>query len=274
MLNHLIQLASTMADFIGDPRFPEKAMRSGSRALKIEYYEDLYRLYSRLHFSRYTDRPLAIAGLEKRLQRAFDTKGGYGIFDDGDHRERGLFHRSILWRRAEGKDDSQELEPIEFPSKKRNTHVPSWSWMAYKGGIDYETPKWGSADWETNDISEPWTQGYGQSTASAPQGGVIAIPAIVRNFHVANRLPDEVKLVYDTGRTRGSDGERAQCVIVAKEKAANTVSQGQRRHYVLLVALKQAMGGRGRRVYQRVGAGHMLGKYISLGDASIKAEIQ
>jgi hypothetical protein len=259
-----------MADFIGDPRFPEKAMRANSRALQIAYYQDLYKLYSRLQFSRDEDRPFAIAGLEKRLRQAFGTKGGFGIFDDGDKDERGLFHRSILWRRGDEPGFENGLQPIDF--SKLGCHVPSWSWMAYRGGIDYTTPEGGTAEWETHDITEPWTRGSGSTTISAPQDGIIAIPAIVRNFQVANRLRDEVKLFYDTGRVRGSDGQRAQCVIVAKDKGGRSL--GSKRHYVLLVALKKADSGRGRKVYERIGAGFMLGKHIALGEPGIDAEIR
>lgn len=94
---------------------------------------------------------------------------------------------------------------------------------------------------------------------------MIGIPAVVRDFKVANRLPDEAELWYDTGRMRGSEGKRAQCVIVAKERRER--SQGLKRHYVLLVTSKQAMGSGGRRAYERIGAGYMPGKYISLDNA-------
>jgi hypothetical protein len=261
---------STLAEFLGDSRFPEKAMRR-TRAHKIEYYQDLYKLYSRLEFSRFEDRPFAIAGLEKRLQIGFGTKGGFGIFDDGDKPERGLFHRSILWQRGEELDPEVGLVPIEFPPEK-NIHVPSWSWMAYQGGIDYTDPPGGTADWATDDISEPWTRGFGSTISSAPQDGIIAIAATVRDFTVANRRPDEVKLVYDTGRTTSSDGQRVKCVVVAKDKIGR--SEDSKRHYVLLVAPKATISGRGRRIYERIGAGFMLGKHIALAGAGIQAEIQ
>lgn len=259
-----------MAEFLGDPNFPSKAMRK-SRAWRIEYYQDLYKLYSRLHFSRYEDRPFAIAGLEKRLRQAFRTKGGYGVFDDGDKFERGLFRRSILWQRGGEKDFEKGLVPIEFPAH-RHIRVPSWSWMAYRGGIDYVDIPGGTADWETDDILEPWTRGFGSTTGSAPQDGVVAIPAIVRDFNVADRQPGDVKLRYDTERTRGSNGQRAQCVVVAKDDSGRR--EGWKRHYVLIVAPKHAASGRGRSVYERIGAGYMLGKYIGLATAGIKAEIQ
>jgi hypothetical protein len=35
-----------MADFLGDPNFPEKAMRTHSRALKISWFQELYKQYS------------------------------------------------------------------------------------------------------------------------------------------------------------------------------------------------------------------------------------
>ena len=134
-----------MADFLGDPNFPNKAMRA-NRARKIAYFQGLYKQYSRLDFTRYSDRPFAIAGLEKRLQSAFNTRGAFGIFDDGDKEDGGLFHRSLLWQRGEENGDLPNMPTIEFPPA-RKVNVPSWSWMAYRGGIDYIDPPFDQADW-------------------------------------------------------------------------------------------------------------------------------
>jgi hypothetical protein len=169
-----------MADFLGDPNFPNKAMRVKSRALKIEYFQDLYKQYSRLGFTRWEDRPVAIAGLEKRLQKAFNTKGRYGIFDDGNKTDGSLFHRSLLWRRAwevDEKGDGDPLVAITFPAAK-NFHVPSWSWMAYKGGIDYTDPPYQTAIWETAGIIPPWTRG-GYQDPDANED--VAIAAVARS---------------------------------------------------------------------------------------------
>jgi hypothetical protein len=265
-----------MADFLGDPNFPDKAMRA-NRARKIAYFQGLYKQYSRLNFTQYSDRPFAIAGLEKRLQRAFATRGKFGIFDDGDKEDGGLFHRSLLWQRGEEKDDVPNLTSIDF-SPKRNVKVPSWSWMAYKGGIDYIDPPFETADWERVEIIPPWTRGGGgggsgsaHHTDTSPQNGEIAIIARVRDFKVAGRLPDEVKITYDAERTRASDGQVTQCVIVAKMKGGS--SNLLRRYYVLLVTAMQGVEGRGERRYRRVGAGFMLGKYITLDGEGIAAKI-
>lgn len=50
-------------------------MRTTSKALKISYFQELYKQYSRLGFTRSDDRPFAIAGLEKRLLKAYGTAG-------------------------------------------------------------------------------------------------------------------------------------------------------------------------------------------------------
>jgi hypothetical protein len=249
-----------MADFLGDPSFPDKAMRVRSRALKIEYFQGLYKQYSRLSFTRWEDRPVAIAGLEKRLQRAFNTKGRYGIFDDGNRSDGGLFHRSLLWRRAwkvAEKKDGEPLEVITFPSEK-DFHVPSWSWMAYKGGIDYTDPPFKSAIWETKELIPPWTRGeYRDPDVNED----VAIAAIARDFNLKGRDPEEVKIAYDTEKS--SEGQRVQCVIVARSNVAR--SDQDRRCYVLLVIPTQDEVEDGRLAkYKRVGAGFMLGKYITL----------
>ena len=263
----LTSLQSKMAEFLGDPRFPEKAMRTNSRALKIEYFQELYKLYSRLSFSRYEDRPFAIAGLEKRLRRAFDTRGGYGVFDDGNKPERGLFHRSILWQSGE----KNGLELIEFPAE-RNIYVPTWSWMAYKGAIDYVDIPGGSADWETNDIEEPWTRGQNRGSSSAPQDGIIGISVVVRDYTVIKHRKGEIGLTYDLpDRTRGSDGQRAQCVVVAKSTQAR--KESGKRYYVLLVAPTQITSG-GKKIYHRLGAGYLADKHVDMDAPGVKAELQ
>jgi hypothetical protein len=259
-----------MAVFLGDPMFPQKAMRERSRGLRISWFQDLYKQYSRLGFTRYDDRPFAIAGLEKRLLRAFGTKGGFGIFDDGDKLNGGLFHRSLLWQRGEETGDAPSLKLIVYSADK-NIRVPSWSWMAYEGGIDYISPPFQGADWETKEIVPPWTRGSTTVADSAPHEGDIVLTAVVRDFNVAGWQRGEVKLTYDAERKSTSLGKRTQCVIVAREKIGR--SDEDKRHYVLLVVSTQVATGRRERPYKRVGAGFMLGKHIVLDGPGIAAKI-
>lgn len=233
-------------------------MRTESLALKISYFQTLYQQYSRLHFTRIDDRPFAIAGLEKRLQKAFRTQGDYGIFDHGGP-QRSLFHRSLLWQRAK---DSPPMSPIVFPLA-RNVRVPSWSWMAYAGAIDYTDPPFQKADWEMKEISSPWSRGANGEVETTGHNANALLKATVRDFNVAGRREDETGLVYDTERT-ASDGQRTQCVILARSKEGAGRAEREKRFYVLLVARTGETTPRGEKIYRRVGAGYMLGKYITL----------
>ncbi|KAF2677147.1 HET-domain-containing protein [Lentithecium fluviatile CBS 122367] len=215
----MAKMHNHMADFLGDPNFPDKAMRTPSRALKISYFQELYRQYSRLAFTRYEDRPFAIAGLEKRLQKAFGIEGSFSVFYDGP--DGGLFHRSLLWQRGEQPEDEAVLTPIDFPID-RNIKVPSY------------------------------------------------LTGTVRDFNTAGRKRDEVRLRFDVEKP-ATDGQRAQCVVFAKEREGR--SDRDKRHYVLLVASTQNTTEHGEKVYKRIGAGFMSGKYIALDKPGIMVKI-
>lgn len=274
----LTKKRNKMVEYLSDPNFPARIM-DANRGSKISAFQELYRRYSRLDFSHDEDRPFAIAGLEARLQRALMTKGDYGIFDDGDTPDGGLFHRSLLWKRGEDPGDREFMTEIEF-SAHRDVRIPSWSWMGYKGGIDYVSPPGDSVEWETQELHPPWTGGDGGLTTSEGQAGSegqppshapVAISALARPFDVRGRRHDEVKLYYDTGRTALFDNQLAQCVIVARSKEPKNPTE--KRFYVLLVASTREVNEADELVYKRVGAGYMLGKFITLEGKGVAAKI-
>lgn len=69
------------AGVLGDPQFPEFAIRKRPRDSHLELFTRLYEQYSRLDFTREWDKTIAIAGLEQRLTKFFGTRSGAGIFD-------------------------------------------------------------------------------------------------------------------------------------------------------------------------------------------------
>lgn len=255
----MTRMHNNMADFLGDPRFPDKAMRTPSRALKIKYFQDLFKRYTSLDLTHSSDRPFAISALEKRLQGAFRSRGTCGIFDDTNPENPGLFRRSLLWHRFTDDENEQFLRTIEFPAN-RNVHIPSWSWMAYEGRIAYFDPDFLESDWETKEIVSPWSEHT--NTESAPQTPDIALTVTVRDFGLHEHDENEFKLVYDLGRTTASDGQRTQCVILARSKEGT--SDREKWFYVLLVEATGGYTSSGDIIYKRVGAGYMLGKYIKL----------
>jgi hypothetical protein len=101
--------------------------------MKIELIQDLYSKYSKLALSFIKDRPVAIRGLERRLGATLNTNGGSGIFDI-------YLHRCLLWQRA-----GAALRRIEELRKI----LPTWSWMAYEGGINYMDVPYGTVDWNS-----------------------------------------------------------------------------------------------------------------------------
>jgi hypothetical protein len=60
------------------------------------------------------------------------VKGGFGILYED--KTQGTLLRSLLWYRG-GDPNTSSLTRIEFPDDR--VGVPSWSWMAYTGEIDY-----------------------------------------------------------------------------------------------------------------------------------------
>jgi hypothetical protein len=279
-------LKSYKQDFMGDPNFPEKAIE-GSRALKITYFQDLYTTYSRLQFTRIEDRPIAIAGLEARLRRAYGTAGGWhGVF--GEDSSGGMFHRSLLWRRG---DEERRLEPIVFSDERRAGAIlpPSWSWMAYKGGINYFDPPFRAVDWETREIKSPWQQQKSGSGGRMLQGATIPrisvmegtsqpgnqeeteLEARVRNFDLERARADpDTDIVYDDPENLPAGGIGQKCVLIAKHKFTKP-----KEFWILVLAPDNvAPAPRDMPVYRRIGVGKMYGEYIDLEGLGVEARIR
>ncbi|KAL0929835.1 tol-like protein [Colletotrichum truncatum] len=241
------KLENNIAAFLGDPRFPEVAMRS-SRGERIYLYQIFYKQYSRLQFTRIEDRPFGIAGLEKRLIQGFGTNGGYGVFDDNS----GLLHRSLLWYRGQ----EEPLERIRF-SPERNESIPSWSWMAYKGGIDYLDLTGNGFDWEQKEIQSPWVGKSNEVFYTTDKGSRVKLVVTLRRFDV-----DKAAVFIDVPSERYTRASDLRCVILARSK--NVIPRKERICYVLIVAPRQSeMEGFDRRkVFLRVGVGYTLERYI------------
>ncbi|KAH8647683.1 hypothetical protein BX600DRAFT_518111 [Xylariales sp. PMI_506] len=271
----LTKMSNDLAAFLGDSNFPTVLMNS-SRGGQIKLYQDLYMQYSRLAFSRISDRPIAIAGLEKRLLQSLHIGGAFGVFDD----RQSYLNRSLLWHRG---SDFDSLRPIQFPADLRAgplPPVPSWSWMAYEGGIDYLEPPFLEVEWEKQELRAPsWPPIEGWEAEQPEQSSMVAaeeathggvglfgavplLSAVVRDFDVP-LAPNKraVDIIYDQPDRFKSGKERSEslkCVVVGKLK--KSVREEDRRHYVLIVAPRSGEPGG---VYERVGAGYMTASCIS-----------
>lgn len=250
--------SSTLASFLGDPAFPKVALES-SRGGKILLYQDLYKRYSRLKLSHQVDRPIAIAGLEKRLIHSFKVHGGFGVLDDD---KPGLLRRSLLWCRGEDKF----LERIDFGANQQQ-HVahevpppPSWSWMAYRGAIEYLSPPFNEVEWESEDILSPWANAeagtWMYSGDSRQQRTGLSVN--VRAFKAAEAATRaDSKLIFDSEVDSSGSGPSLKCVIMGRMKGSHQNGQS-RIHYIMLV--RPTCFGK----YERIGVGYLPGDLIEL----------
>lgn len=233
---------------LGDPNFPEK-ITSTTRGERIVFYQDLYKNYSRLDFTRNEDRPIAISGLERRLIRDLRAQGGFGVFDDGQS----LLQRTLLWQRGK---DQVTLRRISFPPERKVT-VPTWSWTAYEGGIDFLDLPLGGVDWE-KDVHSPWIPDTAEGYHTTDRDGSVELSARARAFDVRVRDrqagANEFMIVYDSPQT---EGKPLKCVVMGRRRSSGGKPE-QARHYVLFVAPKEGSN----HVYERVGVGFMPGDFL------------
>jgi hypothetical protein len=186
------------------------------------------------------------------------VNGGYGVFDEG--LTRGLLRRSLLWRRG---NDTFSLSRIHFPPESVVPYVPSWSWMAYTGGIDYLEPEFSSYEWE--DLVSPWSAYRAPKVSTDPQTANIALVATAREYDLGVAVPGEGELIFDT--PGGSSQLNTLCVVLGKAK--ESLNPETQRHYILIVAATVKQDRTESKLYERVGAGYLPGKCISPSCCSI-----
>lgn len=203
------------------------------RGNRIRSYELLYSQYSMREFTNVADRPMAISGLEKRLIRTLNTPGGYGVF----HK---YFGRGLLWQRG-------ELSLSKIPAL--HGKIPSWSWMAYKGGIEYMKIPFGQVQWNKG-IKSPFAKSSRDGENAWHTGDESYATISAQVYSLKRDVQDTRSFILDNKSQGNLDGLR--CVIVGTRKDCWWFFNEQRRkHYVLLVKLSYMDGNIG--VYKRLG---------------------
>ncbi|KAF2259943.1 hypothetical protein CC78DRAFT_620594 [Lojkania enalia] len=111
-----------------------------------------------------------MGGLEFRLATPYKTQSAFGVL-------KSFFGQSLLWQRS----GHECMKPIfdfmrkEISESGEMVKPPSWSWMAYTGGIRYGTFCEDRVDWMTN-IDFEYTNH--QCILTAPLG------RISLNYHI------------------------------------------------------------------------------------------
>ncbi|RSL99222.1 hypothetical protein CEP52_009893 [Fusarium oligoseptatum] len=216
----LMKLANDKAAFLGDSDFPNSILEyyKGGR---IVLSQNLFKMYSTLKFTKSSDRPIAISGLEKRLMSAFKTRGGYGVFQ-------AFFERSLLWQRPE----SGSLARIAYPSDR---NVPSWSWMSYDGSITYVDAPFEEVDW-TKDYESPFEAKTGRQywgTNENNPSPIIKSKSARKFSSTAN--PNKVleKIKFDLKASAYHQLGALRCIVIGKAKSSEPNDSAL--HYVLVI---------------------------------------
>ena len=256
----LTLINSDWAKLLGDPNFPQ-ILDLAKQGERIHRFQNLYEDYSRLGLTKPYDRPTGIAGLEQRLLRTMNVQGRFGMLDDP--KALGLLRRSLLWHRGK---DTPRLDRIEFPSDQ--AAVPSWSWMAWKGGkhnngteypggINYFTLPFDQFDWE--DLQPPWPR------SGHDEDDILVAEARTYDHKAANSR--ELRFIYDC--PGDSEHRASMCVVLGVQVGA--LERSERRHYVLLIARTEKVDSTKNQLWERVGAGYLLGRHV--GDKAISVRI-
>jgi hypothetical protein len=240
---------SLKSSFLSDPDFPRSAF-GYYKGMRIRFFESLYESYSRLAFTHITDRSVAMAGLEKRLARTYETRAEFGLLEK-------FFHRSLLWQRG----GDAPMRRIRYPEGRS---VPSWSWMAVEGPITYLDVPFDGAFWNEA-IQSPFRRAFGPVGDRGSQGKEVVAP--MRDFAVQVQSENDEFVLDQPG---GTEPRGLKCVVVATEKVeAETDLQ---KYYVLLVAPTHA--SEDCRVFERAGVAVLRKGHVSLNGEGMMAHIQ
>ncbi|KAK8038607.1 hypothetical protein PG993_007018 [Apiospora rasikravindrae] len=259
----MTKTSNLLASYMGDPNFPSRLADGVTRLEIIQGYESLYSRYSRLGLSRETDRPVAIRGLQKRLIRSLGVPGPFGVFDD----RRSYLQHTLLWRR--GRDfGSMARIPGLIGS------VPSWSWMAYRGGIDYlDLPPGGEVAWKAGQVEAPWRHDELDLKATLNVGTTprdMELRAVARpfssGFSGGSGSGRRLEIIYDNPSACAWDHSKLRCVAMGRENVRGK-AEGDITHYVLMVQLTEGLCTND--IYERVGSGYVDGCFIDWAESAM-----
>jgi hypothetical protein len=208
--------------------------------LKFLLFQDLYSHYSRLELTVAKDRPLAIGSLETRLAQAFRVNARYGLFFD-QHLNNALFCRSLLWCRGAG---ISNLDKILFP---QGAKIPTWSWMAWHGPIDYMGASFSSA------ILRPIDMSYEKDSILSPDLFDNQLTAIMWPCNIDDLISVGTDLVI-LDMPGSMDDPPVNCIVVATK---TRYSSRDDEYYVIFVRHAQDES-----YYERVGVGCISTEHI------------
>jgi hypothetical protein len=211
--------------------------------------QNLLKDYSERSLSECTDRAVAFSGLAARIARALNCKENYGIF--------GLYlHRNLLWQRS---GLQSMMERVEYKS----CDVPSWSWMAYTGGIEFVNIDFGKLDlfknlsFDEKDKQALITNAWEFQDCHLKETEKAELEAARREI-LDSCETERGWIMYDIEGKENFLSER--CVVVG------TGWEDQSEYHILIVRQR----GGNKHEYERAGIGKVQKGYISRQQADVR----
>ncbi|KAF2181010.1 hypothetical protein K469DRAFT_793617, partial [Zopfia rhizophila CBS 207.26] len=232
--------------FMLDPNFPRRLLTSGDQRT-VEFIHFLSKDYSKRDLTEETDRCVAISGLEARIARSIGCQSRYGIFQQ-------YLHRNLLWQRS----NEEKTKRIGYVTQT----VPSWSWMAYDGGIQFMDIPFGDVDW--NDKLR-FNRKYKHVFNKTGKHALVTDVGVFRNCSLEQKgigyaILDSSKtergwIQYDIERSEDLYAER--CVVVGR-KSHKDRHRLKNYEYCILVVRPTSKDDE----YERVGVGLIQSDYV------------
>lgn len=227
---------SPQSRFLGDSDFPSFGLQF-YKDERIRLVQHFYEAYSALGLSHASDRSQAVAGLQRRIARAFGSPASHGILWRWPE-------RIILWRAVR----PGSLTRIDY--RGQASAPPAWSWMAYDGRITFMEIPFAGVEWTGNLHGPPDAAGDGRVSAEA------------NGLCVTGELKARAVLdMQGVGFVEGS----WKCVLIGKGKGGQ---ESDAAHYVLLIRpVPSSDPSRG--LYERVGVASLLACHLSVDTSSV-----
>lgn len=231
---------------MSDPYFPSELVVMGTFQT-WHFIRSLLKDYSQRKLGNPSDRQYAVSGLEERIAHVLKCGSSYGVFEK-------YLHRNLLWYPASRNSTRTECISV-------NDDIPSWSWMAFSGGIEFVKIPFGVTNWIKHDHLQ--FNKECNSVVAASLGEIIncatrhcenCTARLCEKRHVLVGAGGERGWVrYDLGAEEGSN--TIQCVVIGSETAKDT-SPGQ---YCILLVRPTSTEGQ----YKRVGVGKVESGWVA-----------
>ena len=208
--------------------------------------QDLHERYSGLEFTKLSDRPVAILGLQERLSTAFRTQAAHGCFAV-------YFARGILW----GRRDDKRMTRIILPAGRG---APSWSWISKEGPIKYMELKFKEINWATTvDFENPFTRALTTEPEQSSGLGVGGELGTLRGLARRIKMTKWDILNYISFDEEGPPSyDDLRCVVIGRDKVEN--GEENPKHHALII--QQVRNVLNVDIYERVGVASLRPEHV------------